>query len=335
MSLGTPSTGTGSNWYSQYENDFGVLLQRLQDNTGNQIDAKDVRDMAWTLHNRVLQTASQSATVSAGITFSSTRQTTFQVGGILRGTTLLNQSPLNMFRQMLESYAPPTINSFDSTVDTYQFGQTAPVLSLTYDISPKYSPIFSISFDGPGGSLGSNIPTGNDPEVGTFSGVAPTFSTTPAITETNTFTMSVVTQDGLTFSSDTSITYKHKIYYGPIDLTTIGGFTPSLPSSVVSTRAYLTDTRIKGLTVSSLQTGFAFKDELQFGTGSYFVYAHPTVYGKLPGSGFYTTNMFSTDFTKIRSGSTFSNDYSYQIPYDVWISNNSYDSVEIIVANEG
>ena len=335
MSLGTPSTGTGSNWYSQYEDDFEILLQRLQDNTGNQIDAKDVRDMAWTLHNRVLQTASQSATVSAGITFSSTRQTTFQVGGILRGTTYSNQSPLNMFRQMLESYAPPTINSFVSSNDTYQFGQTAPVLSLYYNVTPKYSPLFSINLEGPGGSLGANVPAGSDPEIGTFSGVAPTFSTSPSITETNTFTMSVITQDGLTFSTDDSITYKHKIYYGPIDLTSIGGFTPSLPASVVTTRAYLTDTRIKGLTVSSLQTGFAFKNELQFGTGSYFVYAHPTIYGKLPGQGFYTGNMFSTGFVKIRDASTFSNEYSYQIPYDVWISKNSYDNVEIIVANEG
>lgn len=335
MSLGTPSTGTGSNWYSQYEDDFGLLLQRLQDNTGNLIDAKDVRDMAWTLHNRVLQVASQSATVSAGITFSSIRRTTYQVGGIRIGTLYTNQSPMNMFQQMLEAYAPPEINSFDTSVDTYQFGQTAPTLSLYYNITPKYSPLFSINLDGPAGSLGANIPAGNDPEIGTFSGVSPTFSTSPSITETNTFTMSVVTQDGLTFSATSSIIYKHKIYYGPIDLTTIGGFTPSLPSSVVTTRAYLTDARIKGLTVSSLQTGFTFKDELQFGTGSYFVYAHPTIYGKLPGQGFYTGNMFSTDFVKIRDASTFSNDYSYQIPYDVWISKSSYDDVEITVANEG
>jgi hypothetical protein len=333
MSLGTPSIGTASNWYSQYESDITQLLQRLQDNTGNLIDAKDVRDSIWSLYTQIRNVASQSSTQST--TFSSARKTTFGVGGVSRGSTLTNVAYRDLMSSILESYAPPTINSFSPTTTIYQFGQTAPVLSLTYNITPKYSPIFSIGFDGPSGSLGVVLPTGSDPEVGTKGGVSPTFSITPAVTEYNIFTMSVVTQDALTFSATSSIVYKHKIYYGPIDLTSIGGFTPSDITSTSTTRAYLTDARIKGLTVSSLQTGFSFKDELQFGTGSYFVYAHPTIYGKLPGQGFYTGNMFSTGFTKIRDASTFSNEYSYQIPYDVWISNYSYDDVEIIVAHEG
>ncbi len=333
MSLGTPSIGTASNWYSQYETDITQLLQRLQDNTGNLIDAKDVRDSIWTLYTGLQQIASQSSTQST--TFSSDRVTTFGVGGIRRGITFSSIDYKDLIAQMLESYAPPTIDSFLPTNTTYQFGQTAPVPSLTYTITPKYSPLFSINFEAPGGPVPSIVPTGSDPEVGTSSGVSLTFSSTPSITENNVFTMSVVTQDALTFSATSSVVYKHKIYYGSIDLTTIGGFTPSDVASVLTTRAYLTDARVKGLSYSSLQTGFEFKENIIFGTGSYFIYAHPSVYGELPQEGFYTVNMFSTDFTKVRDTSTFSNDFSYQTPYDVWISNTSFDDVDITVRHEG
>jgi len=335
MSLGTPSTGTGSNWYSEYEDDFTQLLQRLQDNTGNLIDAKDVRDMAWTLHNRVLEIGSQSVATASGVTFSSLRRTTYEVGGVPRGITLSDLTPYQLFGQMLESYREPLIDGFDAVIDEYQFGQLAPIQSLSYQITPGYSPLFSISFNGPTGLLGTVVPTGSYPEVGTQSGISPTFSSTPAVTELNIFTMSVVTGDGMTFSATSSAIYKHKVYYGPIDLTPIGGYTPSLPSSVTTTRAYITDTRIKGLTVSSLQNGFDFETHMSFGTGSYFVYAHPSVYGNLPNDGFYVGNMFSNDFTKIKDGYTFSNDFSYQVPYDIWISNSAYNSVDITIRHDG
>jgi len=82
MALGTPSTGTGSapSWFSEYESDFSQLLQRLADNTTNQIDAKDVRDSIWTLYNQILTVASQSLTQSFSYTLAT--PSTIGVGGI-------------------------------------------------------------------------------------------------------------------------------------------------------------------------------------------------------------------------------------------------------------
>jgi len=333
MSLGTPSIGTASNWYSQFETDITQLLLRLQDNTGNLIDAKDVRDSVWTLYQGLQDVASQSSTQST--TFNSTRRTTFEVGGLSRGVTFSNSDYGDLFKQMFESYSPPLINIFNTTNTTYQFGQTTPVPVLTYNITPNYSPLFSINFTAPGGSVPSIVPTGSDPETGTSAAVPLTYSITPTISELNVFTMSVVTQDALTFSATSSIVYNHKIYYGSIDLTSIGGFISGSASSVSATRTYLTDARIKGLLYSSLQTGFEFKENITFGTGSYFIYAHPSIYGELPQQGFYTMNMFSTDFTKIKDAYTFSNEFSYNTPYDIWISNTSYDDVSITVRHEG
>lgn len=333
MSLGTPSIGTSSNWYSQYETDITQILQRLQDNTSNLIDAKDVRDAVWTVYTDIQTLASQSSTQS--MFYDLATPSTVAVGGISKGLTFSQATIKQLFDQMLLPYVAPTIDQLVPSQLTYQFGQLAPLISLSYQITPGSVDLFSIQFSGPSGVLGSVVPTGSDPETGSFGAIVPTYSTTPQITEQNIFTMSVITTDSLTFSATTSIDYQHKIYYGPIDLTSIGGFTASDPTSVTAVRSYLNDVRIKGLTYSNLQSMFDIDQDMVFATGSYFVYAHPTVYGELPDGGFYVENMFSTDFTKIRDASTFSNEYFYLTPYDVWISNASYDDVDINIRHNG
>lgn len=332
MSLGTPSIGTSSAWYSQYETDITQLLQRLQDNTSNLIDAKDVRDSIWTLYNQILLSASQSATQSL---YDLGTPSTVTVGGIIKGSTFSQASLKDLFDQMLLPYVAPTIDQFQLSSQLYQFGQVAPLLTASYSITPGSVPLFSIQLFGPSGLLSTNIPTGSDPETGVFGAIVPTYSTTPTLVGSNTFTMSVVTTDSLSFSQAASIDYNHKIYYGPIDLTPIGGFTASDPISVSTVESYLTDTRIKGLSYSDLTTGFTFDQDMVFATGSYFVFAHPTLFGELPYQGFYVENMFTTDHTKIRDASTFSNEYSYLTQYDVWISNASYDNVDINIRHDG
>lgn len=329
MALGAPTTGTGSAWYSQFETDVQNLLQRLQDNSSQTIDAKDVRDTVWTLYNQVQTVASQSVTQSS--TYRSQTQSTVTVGGLLRGATYSGLDFGQMFLTMLTPYVAPTINTLSASPTEYQFGQNS-VVTLSYDITPGSSPLFSIDFVGPWQAITSNLPTGSDPEVGTKGLIAPTYSISANLLEHNIFTMSVVTTDTLTFSSTASIVYKHKKYYGPLIIP--GGFTSSDPTSVAAVAAYITDARIKSLTYSTLDTDHALGKAIDFATGSYFIYAAPEVFGDLDGDGFIINGMSSNAYTKVRISSTFSNEYSYLTPYNVWVSNYSLGSSRVKIVHQ-
>jgi hypothetical protein len=65
-------------------------------------------------------------------------------------------------------------------------------------------------------------------------------------------------------------------------------------------------------------------------TNQYLVFAAPSVFGFNYPTGFFIDNIFSQDFTKIKSGVTFSNEFSYKAPYDVWISNIPYNDSALV-----
>lgn len=316
MSLGLPDIGTGSLYYSQYDSDIVALLTRLQDNNSNVILAKDVRDPVWTLWNKILTVASQSLTQSSLFTLGT--PSTMTVGGILEGSTFSNADLQTLFEQLLLAYVEPTI-TLEPTISELQFGQLTGI-GLSYSIDVGSSPLSSLNYTGPWLPISSDIPTGSDPETGLKSVGNPTYSNTVSLYQANTWTMSVVTGDGLTFSSTASLLYKHKLYFG--NITIPGGFTSSSPSSIVAVGSYLTDTRIKGLSYSQLSLSPNISQIVNFsGSGQYFVFASPTVMGYNFPFGFFVDNIFSQGFTKVRSSSLFSNEYSYQAPYDVYISN--------------
>jgi len=85
------------------------------------------------------------------------------------------------------------------------------------------------------------------------------------------------------------------------------------------------------LSYSGLSTDFIFDSDIYFATGSHFVFAYPDVFGNLTDDGFYVNNIFSNGFTRIRTGVTFSNTYSYNAPYSVWVSDYPFDDVTIKV----
>jgi hypothetical protein len=61
------------------------------------------------------------------------------------------------------------------------------------------------------------------------------------------------------------------------------------------------------------------QDTITF-SNEYFVFAYPSIMGFPFPEGFYVDNIFSQNFTKVRYSGTFSNEYSYLMPYDVWVS---------------
>ena len=329
MSLGPPIIGTATPWYSQYDSSITELLTRLQDNADNSILAKDVRDPIWTIYNQILMVASQSLTQSSLYTLGT--PSTIGVGGIGLGSTFSDATLNNLFDKLLIPYTKPSI-LFKSSAVKYQFGQTTP-FNLSYDVTLGSVPIFSKNFVGPYLPISSDPATGYNPDIGTKSSIVPTFSSVVSLQQYNIFTMSVVTTDTLSFSATCSLVYQHKRYYGAITIPM--GFTYSDPSSVLAVQTYLSDSRIKGLSYSELSTDTNNISEVINFNNKYFVFAAPTLFGFDYPNGFYIDNIFSQAFYKIKSAATFSNEYSYLAPYDVWISTNTfYDTLKVSSKSE-
>ena len=324
MPIIPPDYGTGSSYYSQNFDNIQELLQRIYDNTNNVIVAKDVRDPLWTLWNKI---SGLSASLgSASISYSLGTPSTISVGGIPEGTTFSNVTLTQLFDQMLLPYVAPVVNNFGPSVLEKQFGDTT-TLNLTYSINVGSLPLdggYAIQFisPNPSSSIPNKVVTGNDPETGTTNNFSLTYSTaTISVVSYAVATMSFRTTPDLTiFTATTSIAQKHKRYYGQISIPI--GFTPSNPASVAAVGAYLTDTRIKGLSYSELSTNVNFSQAVDFdSSGQYFVFAAPTIFGFNYPIGFYVDNIFTQNYTKIRSNSNLSNEFGFVAPYDVFIIN--------------
>lgn len=320
MAIIPPDYGTGSSYYSQNFDNIQELLQRLYDNNSNIIVAKDVRDPLWTLWNKV--TGLSASLGSASISYTLGTPSTTSVGGISEGTTFSNATLSDLFDLMLLPYVAPVVESFGPSITEKQFGDTT-TLNLTYSINVGSSPLdsgYGIQFISPNPS--SVIPTevviGNDPETGTTNNFSLTYSNVVSVTQTLNATMSFRTTDLIVFTTSTSIIAKHKRYYGQKSIPI--GFTPSSPSSISAVAAFLTDSVIKGLSYSELATNVNISQACNF-NDEYFVFAAPTVFVFNYPEGFFIDNIFSQDFTKVKSGVTFSNEFGYQAPYDVWVSN--------------
>jgi len=331
MAIIPPDYGTGSSYYSQNFDNIQELLQRLYDNNSNIIVAKDVRDPLWTLWNKVIGLSASLG--SASISYTLGTPSTISVGGISEGTTFSNATLSDLFDLMLLPYVAPVVNNFGPSVLEKQFGDTT-TLNLTYSINVGSLPLdsgYAIQFisPNPSSSIPNKIVTGNDPEVGTTNNFSLTFSNSVSTTQTLLATMSFRTSDLIVFTTSTSVVAKHKRYYGQKSIPI--GFTPSIPSSVSAVASYLSDSVIKGLSYSELATNVNISQALNF-NDEYFVFAAPTVFGFNYPEGFFIDNIFSQDFTKVKSGVTFSNEFGYQAPYDVWVSNYKMQSPSLVTS---
>jgi len=311
-----------------YDSDISGLLTRLPDNNQNLILAKDVRDPIWTLWNQIQMVASQSGSFSQATEYTTATPSSVTIGGILEGMTFSGISFQGIFDLMLHPFVAP-IPFLGINVGERQFGDNGS-LNLSYYINTGSSPISTITYAGPSVfPISPSLPTGNDPDIGNKLGIVPTYSSTPVLSQGLVFTMSVTTNDLATYFATASTIYKHKRYYGPLNIPM--GFTPSIPSSVTAVQAYLTDSVIKGLSFSELSTNVYFSEYMSF-TNQNFVFAVPTLVGEPPLGGFHIDFLFSSDYTKIKSGITFSNEYGYLTPYDVWISNFTLNESPVLVS---
>jgi hypothetical protein len=305
------------------------LLSVLPDNAANLIDAKDVRDSVWTLWNRledVQITASASLSVNNDYIRSTAMQTS--VGGAVIGTTFSGT-----IQDALDKILYPYVsqgNIISASNASRQFGSSTAV-TLSWTVTKNSNSITSITVDST-----SVIPTGNT-QTGTKSTTA-THSLVPiSVSEVQTYTMS--TSDGTTTISTTStVTWMNKRYWGFMDLTTCLPSNPDLtlsPGDAAAVGSFITDTKIKSMTGAGVGSGSELATTLSKtytsinAAGKYLCFAWPTLFGTPT---FVVGGFTNTAFTKVRSNTSFSNDFGFSgVNYDVWISNTAYNSITTVV----
>jgi len=329
-----PGTGSyvGTNVNANYIYNVGDALYELRDNTSQLIKPQDVRDSVWTLWNRVDDAqiaASQSLSASSGTTYTNTNPTTIAVGGIAAGTTFSGTySVQQMFDLLLYPYTSPTLSLSINSNSIRQFGSSTAV-TLTWSVVKTKENITAITVDST-----SIIPNGGNQN--STKATTATHSLVPtAVQEIQTYTMSVVDSALKTTTKTATVTWQNKIYWGSIDLTSVGN--PNLttsPSSASVVGGYITDPIIRALTGAGVSPGSALATSYAKtytginGAGKYLIFAHPTIFGSSPT--FVVNGLANSAFTNVRS-SSFVNESGFAISYDVWVSNTAYNGAANIV----
>lgn len=323
--------------YSEEFSTLDELLIQLPNNTSNSIVAQDVRDSVLTLWNRIEDVSVIAASAgSASSFFQNPNPTPYTVGGITAGTTFPTPvSMQNMWNQLLYPYvAPAATLSFSSTTREYgnPVGLSVNSIMLNWSVVKNSNTIISIIVDGV-----PQAPTGLS-QVGTKNTTG-THSVSPGASQTNTFNMSV--NDGVVTSTASAVlTWKNRIYWGKINLSSIGN--PNLttnPGSASMVASLATDTVIRNLTGAGVGSGnelSSVKEKTYTsinGAGQHLIFAWPSSVSNSTTPSFTVNGLPNTAFTRIRTASPFVNQYAFTTNYEVWVSNTLQNSpLNIIIS---
>lgn len=329
-----PGTGSyvGTNVNANYIYNVSDALYELKDNTSNLIVPQDIRDSIWTLWNRIDDAqiiASQSLSSSSGTTYTNSNPTTIAVGGIAVGATFSGTySVQQMFDMLLYPYTSPTL-ALSGNNTPRQFGSSTAV-TLTWSVVKTKEVITAITVDG------SSIVVNGGNQNSTKSTTA-THSLVPtAVQEIQTYTMSVVDAALKTTTKTATVTWQHKMYWGSIDLSSLGN--PNLttsPSSASSVGSYITPLMIRSLTGAGVSPGSVLATSYSKtytginGAGKHLIFAHPAIFGSTPT--FVVNGLANSAFTKVWSSYSFVNESGFSSNYDVWVSNTAYNGAANII----
>lgn len=320
------SYGTGSSASADRYSTVDELLTQIPDNTANLIVAQDIRDSVFTLWERIgdVELVAGSA-ASASAFFQNPDPTPVTVGGIPAGTTFPTPTDMqSMWNQLLYPYVAPGASLTSAASSTRQYGDIL-TLTLNWTATKNSDTIISITVDGQ-----SQIPTGNT-QIGTKSATG-THSTTPGSSQTNNFSMSV--SDGTsTTNASYTLTWRNNIYWGTVDLSSIGN--PNLttnPGSASLVATLCNDSAIKTAGGGGVGTGKQLSSTKSKtytgidGGGEHLIFAWPSnVSGALSPS-FTVNGLPNTAFTRVRTSSNLSNEYGFVDEYEVWVSNTVQNS---------
>ena len=329
------SYGTGSSASADRYSTVDELLTQIPDNTANLIVAQDIRDSVFTLWERISDVSLiAGSAASASAFFQNTDPTPVTVGGIAAGSTFPTPTDMQtMWNLLLYPYvAPGALLTYLGNANR-QYGDS---LSLTLDWTATKNSDNIISIQVPTSPSTSTtvpgVPVGGwtTTQVGSQAATG-THSLTPAKSQTNVFTMTV--NDGTTAVNGTyTLTWKNKIYWGSIDLSSIGN--PNLttnPGSYSLVSTLCTDSAIK---TSSIQPngGSQLSDTKNKtyngidGDGDYLIFAWPSNVTNATIPSFTVNGLSNTAFTRVRTNSSFSNEFGFVDEYEVWVSNTIQNS---------
>jgi hypothetical protein len=329
--IGTYSVpGSSQSTISRYYSTLDELLLGVPDNTNNQIQAINIRDAVYTLYE-FIQGISASASMTASVLYDRNNPSTYlsNVGGVNSGSTF--SGPIqDTLDRIFYPYNSPQASL--SSLGTREFGGPLSV-TINWSAVKTNNLITTIVVDG-----SPQVPTGNS-QTGTKISLG-THSVSPSLSQTNTFSMTV--GDGTTtVSASTNLVWMNNIFWGSINLSSIGNPNLTLnPGSASLVSTLCTDPVIRNLTGASVTPGYQLTTSKNRtytnidGSGDYLIFAWPSgVSGSL--SPIFTVNgLQNTAFTRVRTNSPFNNQYNFSgTRYEVWISNTPQNSpLNIIIS---
>ena len=177
-----------------------------------------------------------------------------------------------------------------------------------------------------------------------------THSVTPAISESNTYTLTI--GDGkATSNATTTVTWKNYYYYGTLNLSTLSGNpnpdltvrpdgsnSAAVASSIIQISNLITSNTIKATAGTQNRVlaskVFATSRSLSlsdYAAGSnYLFFAWPTAFGTPT---FKINGLSNSAFTKVKNNFVFTNESNFSgVNYDVWISNTAYGTSTINIS---
>jgi hypothetical protein len=331
--IGTYSvTGATASTLSRYYSTVDDLLLGVPDNTNNQIQAINIRDAVYTLYEFIQGVAVvASASMTASVTYDRSLPSTYtsNVGGIVSGSTF-SGTIQDALDRIFYPYNPPGAGLLSLSIR--EFGAPLSV-NLNWTATKTNNNIISIIVDGT-----PQIPTGNS-QTGVQSTLG-THSVSPSVSQTNTFSMSV--NDGTSVvSASTNLVWMNRVYWGSIDLSSIGNPNLTLnPGSASLVSTLCTDSLIYSLTGAGYTPGslLSTSKDLTYtnidGAGEYLIFAWPSNVSGALSPTFNVNGLPNTAFTRVRTSSPFSNVYGFSgTNYEVWVSNTPQNSpLNIIIS---
>jgi hypothetical protein len=298
---------------SAYEySTFPELLSQLPDNSGNLIDAVNVRNSVYTLWQRISQvSASQSATSS--VTYTNANPTPSPIGGIPAGSTFSNKTMTEMWNALLYPYIQPSASLTVSGVNPREFGAGTSV-TLNWSATKGSQNITNITLLPDRPLERQSIPPTNIPVQ------SGTKLTTAVANQSTDFFMTVTDLPVGTsiITVSTRLNWSSAVYWGksatlPPTMNTFGsdGGKPVWADGA----GVLPGKKLSGSRAADY-SGIN-------GAGQYLVFAWPTAYGEPL---FKVNGLQNNAFTKVWSSLSYSNGYGYSRSYDVWISNTQQNS---------
>lgn len=316
--IGTPGSAT----YAQTLSGIEGMLNVLPNNSANEIEAQDVRDVVYTLYDQIVGLSNSFSQFD--ITYTNSEPVPVALGGINRLSTFDSVSIQGMFDQLLYPYVPPvlSISITSPSNGKLEFGDNVNTVTLRTIVEAKRYDINLTTL---------TRPAGNDPTV--LSLFTPTKYTTsdvttpgniPLLNTTTTFTLNV--DDGTqTTTKSTDLTWSLRRYWGtlPVGHPLVGASSSTFSHSDLTSLS------------SDLSSSYVQTRTITRTTSDYVVFIWPnnsvnlsTTPPKVSVGGFGVNA-----FTKTRDNIAFTNQYGYVSNYDVWVLNTqANDSLIYIIS---